>query len=260
MSFNAQPPSAPDQPPAPSEVPGLRKRYRRTPMVTYTLLGITIVLFAMQWVAGATSGGAVTELGVKYGPAIAAGEWWRLITPVFLHASPLHLAFNMYALFLMGPTLERYYGNLRFLALYLLAGFAGNVVSLVFMPAVPSLGASTAIFGLLAAQGVFIYHNRAFIGPDARRGLINIMMVAVVNFVIGVAGSAYIDNFGHLGGLLGGLIFAWLGGPLLEVRTTGFTNPVLVDRRSKQEVLLAGLADFLLFATVAIYWYLKYPR
>ncbi len=258
MSFNP-PPSSPSQPPSPAQVPGMRKRYRRTPIVTYTLLGITIFMFLLQWLAGATAGDAVTQLGVKYGPAIAAGEWWRLISPIFLHASPLHLAFNMYALYVMGPMLERYYGNWRFLALYLLSGFAGNVVSLVFTPT-PSLGASTAIFGMLAAQGVFIYHNRAFIGPDARRGLINIVAVAAVNFAIGLAGSAYIDNFGHLGGLLGGLIFAWLGGPLLEVRTVGFTNPVLVDRRTKREVLLAGLADFLLFGTVAVYWYIQYPR
>lgn len=155
MTYNAKPPTGPDQPPAPSDVPGMRKRYRRTPIVTYTLLGITIVLFVMQFVSGATSADAVTELGVKYGPAIAAGEWWRLITPVFLHASPLHLAFNMYALFLMGPTLERYYGNARFLALYLLAGFAGNVVSLVFMPLVPSLVAGDGQ-GAACGQGVAV--------------------------------------------------------------------------------------------------------
>jgi rhomboid protease GluP len=88
---------------------------------------------------------------------------WRLFTPLLLHGSIAHIGFNMYALFIIGPGLERYYGHLRFLVLYLLAGFAGNVFSFLFTPAL-SVGASTAIFGLVAAQGVFLYRHRQLFG------------------------------------------------------------------------------------------------
>jgi rhomboid protease GluP len=102
-------------------------------------------------------------LGMKVNELIIHGQIWRLITPVLLHGSILHLGFNMYALYILGPGLERFYGHWRFLTLYLLAGFAGNVMSFIFSPN-PSLGASTAIFGLLGAQGVFLYHNRGIYG------------------------------------------------------------------------------------------------
>ena len=85
-------------------------------------------------------------LGAKVNELILAGQVWRLITPILLHASILHIGFNMYALFVIGPQLERFYGHGRFLLLYLIAGFTGNVLSFVLSPN-PSLGASTSVLG-----------------------------------------------------------------------------------------------------------------
>ncbi len=226
-------------------------RFQRGASVSYVLLGVTIVIYALQMLTEVGLGRDLPALlGIKADELIIAGQWWRLLTPVFLHGSLLHLGFNMYALYVLGPMLERYYGHIRFLALYLLAGFGGNVLSMIMTPA-PSLGSSTAIFGLLAAQGVFLYQNRAFFGDRARPALINILTVALINFIIGL--SPGIDNWGHLGGLLGGLAFAWFAGPTLRVVSFGY-DQTLVDGRDRNQALLAGLGVFLIFAALAFLW------
>lgn len=212
------------------------------PYITYTLLALNVFFFLLQNLFP-----EVAFYGLKINELILQGEFWRLFTPMFLHGSILHLGFNMYALYIFGPGLERYYRHGRFLLLFLLGGFAGNVFSFMFTDS-PSLGSSTAIFALLGAEGVFLYHNQKVFGGVARRALTNIVMIALVNFVIGL--SPGIDNWGHLGGLLGGTIFAWLGGPLLEVR--GISPDLrLEDIRETRDVLLAAVVDLAFFAFLA---------
>lgn len=219
--------------------------------VTYTLMAVTVVVYGLQFLTQALFGHDLPVIfGIKTPELYADREWWRLVTPMFLHGGVFHLGFNMYALYAMGPTLEHFYGHARFLALYLLAGFTGNVLSLIMTPS-PSLGASTAIFGLLAAQGVFLYRNRAFIGASARPQLINIAVVALINFVIGM--SPGIDNWGHLGGFLGGLIFAWFGGPVLAVVDRGWERS-LADESRRVQVMLAWIATFGLALIVLWVW------
>jgi len=197
-------------------------------------MGLTIVVFILQ-IAGDFffETDYLVLYGAKINQRIFQGELWRLFTPVFLHGSILHVAFNMYALYILGPRLERYYGHWRFLALYLLSGFGGNVFSMMFTEA-PSLGSSTAIFGLIGAQGIFYYHNRKIFGTAFRQALNGIITIAVVNLIIGL--SPGIDNWGHIGGLLGGFIFAWLSGPLLEA-TGMYPELALGDRREFTDIL-----------------------
>jgi rhomboid protease GluP len=130
----------------------------------------------------------------------------------------------------------------------LLGGFAGNVFSFMFSPA-PSLGSSTAIFGLLGAEGVFLYRNQQVFGGMARRALGNIIMIAVINLVIGLQPG--IDNWGHMGGLVGGTLFAWLAGPLLRVEGISPAASV-VDEREWRDALLAALVDGGLFSFLAV--------
>jgi rhomboid protease GluP len=218
------------------------------PIVTQVLIGITVLVFILQL---ATEYGLGMDLpaaaGMKVNDLIIQGQLWRLFTPMFLHASLLHIGFNMYALFVLGTGLERFYGHTRFLALYLLSGFAGNVMSFIFSGA-PSLGASTAIFGLLGAQGVLLYQNREMFGPTARRSLMNVVTIALINFVIGL--SPGIDNWGHLGGLIGGVLFAWFAGPLYRRSDPYFTSAV-VDERESRDALLTGALVLALFAIIA---------
>jgi rhomboid protease GluP len=220
------------------------------PYITYTLLGLTIAVYLLQMLTTSLFGFDVpVQLGVKVNELIAQGQVWRLITPILLHGSIVHIGFNMYALYLFGPNLESSFGHWRFLALYLIGGFAGNVFSMMFTEAA-SLGSSTAIFGLLGAQGVFIHHNRKIFGEQvSQASLRRIIQVAAINLVIGL--SPGIDNWGHIGGLIGGTIFTWLGGPLIEVRGL-HPNYMLVDRREKSEIVQAAAIATGFFIVIAI--------
>jgi rhomboid protease GluP len=212
--------------------------------MTYILLGVTTFVFLLQ-LAGQylLKVDVVTALGVKYNDYIRAGQIWRLITPVFLHGSILHIAFNMYALFIYGRSLEPRFGHGRFTLLYFLSAYAGNVLSFVLTPN-PSLGASTAIFGLLAAEGMFAVQNRKLLGSRANSILMNALYIAAVNLFIGFTTTG-VDNFGHLGGLLGGILFTWFGGPRWKIEGI-YPSLRLVDEREGHGVV-AGTAAVLLF-------------
>ena len=222
-----------------------------TPIVVYVLLGLTVLVYLLQYASQTMLGfDMLAVYGVKSNEMIQQGQIWRLFTPMFLHGSILHLGFNMYALYVFGAGLERFYGHGRFLTLYLLAGFCGNVMSFLFTAA-PSLGSSTAIFGLLGAQGVFLYQNRGIFGRMAQRSLINLILIAGVNLVIGL--SPGIDNWGHIGGLISGTLFAWFSGPLLKVKGI-YPDLALVDARSTDDAVRAaiGVAALLAALTAAV--------
>ncbi len=233
------PPTAPD-----GGAIGMNKSWK--PVVTYSLMAITIAVYGLQFASQYLLGTDLpAAFGMKVNELIIQGQIWRLFTPMFLHASVLHIGFNMYALFVIGTGLERFYGRGRYLTLYLLSGFTGNVASFLFSVE-PSLGASTAIFGLLGAEGVFFYQNRKLFGPMARRSLTNVVTIAVINLVIGLRPG--IDNWGHLGGLVGGTTFAWLAGPLYQRQDP--YSPV-TDLRGSGETLRAGLLVGGVFAFLA---------
>ena len=247
--MNSIPPSQSEYPQTPPPIPPrvMRRPAANPPYVTYFMIASSVLVYIGQMLTQ-TPGGSdlLTNLGAKVNSAIIAGQYWRLITPMWLHGSLLHIAFNMYALFIFGANLERAYGHGRFLLLYLLSGFAGNVISFMMSPT-PSIGSSTAIFGLIAAQGVFLYQNRRLI-RNAQGMLINTLTIAGINLVLGL--SPGIDNWGHLGGLIGGLAFAWSAGPLWDVQTDG-VGLRLVNQRSTQRVMLVAIGVAVVFAAVA---------
>jgi len=238
---------APPTPPAPPPAPVITENLV-SPVVTYTLMVITIIVYILQAGTQQFLGYDIPALlGMKVNDLIIQGQLWRLLTPMFLHGSVLHIGFNMYALVIIGSELERRFGHWRFLLLYFLGSFGGNVFSFLLSPNA-SLGASTAIFGLLGAEMVFFYQNRKLFGAGARRALQNVITVAAINFLIGL--SPGIDNWGHLGGLVAGLIFTWFGGPKLNVEGQ---YPILnvVDERGLTDQLLGAGLVVLFFATLA---------
>ncbi len=178
--------------------------------LTYLIIGLTVIV---SLVASTPDGADLFEaLALKNG-AVAAGEWWRLLSVTLVHAGLLHLLFNMYALYLVGPIVEQIYGWKIFGLMYVLCAAAGSAASLVFGdPHVPSVGASGAIFGLF---GVVLAATRVHNPILDRRGRAltgQIGMLIVINLVIGFGingtGGGNIDNAAHIGGLLAGL---WLG-------------------------------------------------
>ena len=222
------------------------------PKVTIALIVITIIIFILQFIIEMYTGADVLFFyGGKINEFIRIGQVWRLFTPILLHGSFVHLAFNMYALYILGRRLEKLYGHRRFLLLYVLSGFAGNVLSFVFTSA-PSLGASTSIFGLLAADGIFLIQNWKLFGPErSRRAITNLVFILLINLSFGFIPSSIIDIMGHIGGLIGGVFFAWKGGPILKINGQ---PPTLyaVDIRKKSDVLTASLVVLFGFTIIAI--------
>ncbi|MRR29439.1 rhomboid family intramembrane serine protease [bacterium] len=247
--MSSYPPSQseyPQTPPGPPRI--MRRPASNPPCVTYFMIASCVLVYLVQMATRTPGGGdLLSNWGAKVNSAIIAGQYWRLITPMWLHGSLLHIAFNMYALFIFGANLERPYGHGRFLALYMVSGFAGNVISFMMSPRA-SLGSSTAIFGLIAAQGVFLYQNRKLI-RNAQGMLINTLTIAGINLVLGL--SPGIDNWGHLGGLLGGLAFAWSAGPLWDIQND-ITGMRLVNQRSTRRVILVAIGVAVVFAIVAL--------
>lgn len=242
-SGSGQPPVSPPPP-----RPVIRWRLpTKKPYVTYFMIASCVLVYLAQLVTKSTLGvDLLAAYGMKVNQYIIAGQFWRLITPMWLHGSIYHIFFNMYALYVIGRGLEQQYGHLRYTILYMVSGFAGNVMSFLLTEN-PSLGASTAIFGLVAAEGIFIYQNRKLF-RDARAMLANVIIVVVINLALGISGS--VDNFGHLGGLLGGLMLAWFGGPLWKV-TPILEGFELVDQRDRNQTLAVGAGVTLLFGVLA---------
>lgn len=231
-----------EQPPQPRVIIKLEAK---KPVVTYVIAGITIFFFLLQ-VASIYSLGydLPAALGAKVNEYILKGQVWRLITPVLLHGSITHIFFNMYALVSIGRDVELYYGHKRYIVLYLLSGFAGNVFSFLITQGA-SYGASTSIFGLIAAEGVFIYQNRKFF-RNSRAMLMNILVIVGINlFIVGMIPN--IDNFGHLGGLIGGTAFAWLAGPIWHPQAA-YPDVMITDTRKNSRTLPVGLGVCILFA------------
>jgi rhomboid protease GluP len=224
-----------DQPSQPVRSEPVRVALRmpaQTSAVTFGLMGFTILVYLGQMLSQQLLGvDVLAAMGMKANSYIIQGQYYRLITPMFLHGSLAHIGFNMYGLYIVGRGLEKAYGHWRFFLLYMLAGFAGNTLSFLFSPA-PSLGASTAIFGLFAAQGVYFYQNRRIYGGQATSVLGNIGVLIVINLAYGFAPGTNIDNFGHLGGLLGGAVYALLAGPVFAIE--GYPPDVrLEDKRGE---------------------------
>ena len=164
------------------------------PTVTYGLIGITVAVFLLQLVAGINQ--VAGDWGMWPVGVAVGGEWWRLVTSAFLHGSFLHIAFNMYVLFALGPALERILGHVRFLVLYLVAALGGGIASYAFSDIRSvSVGASGAIFGLM---GALLVAGRR-LGHDIRQ----VAMLLAVNVLIGFIAPG-VDWRAHLGGLVAG--------------------------------------------------------
>ena len=155
---------------------------------------------------------ALLSAGVVCSNGVEAGEWWRLITSAFLHLGLLHLAFNMYALWLFGPIIEQLYGHVEYLVLYLLCALGGSVLTILAAPDSAAAGASGAIFGLFGLAFVVSRRRHLLLGPQARAILSQVGTLLVLNLVITFT-IPRISWTGHLGGLAVGAVLGLLLAP-----------------------------------------------
>ncbi|MBR8742268.1 rhomboid family intramembrane serine protease [Nocardiopsis sp. MG754419] len=205
------------------------------PYVTWTILTMMVVGFVVQWGTsdpiGQPTMSPLTGMFSMWGVGVVAyGEWYRLFTAAFLHAGIFHLLFNGYAMFILGPQLERWLGHGRFLSLWLLGALSGSVLSLIATPGQGSVGASGAIFALFGA--VFVLGRRLRL--DTRMILVLLALNLGITFLVpNISWTAHIG--GLVGGLLIGAVFAYLPG-----RTAKATRRTLVHT-----LLLAAFAVLL---------------
>lgn len=209
-------------------------RFEAPPRWTYIFLSIIGLAFLGQIATGAGLMGyplgGLMEGGAAVENNIRAGEWWRLVTPIFLHFGLLHILFNAMALFAFGAQLEQLLGSKRFVAIFLLAGIGGTVLTLFAESRnVVVAGASGSVFGLLGALIAFFYRNRDRMGAWGQANLRNLYINAGLNFVftITIPGIAI---YGHLGGFVVGLGLGYFLSPLHVRRTIGAGAQTLAVR------------------------------
>lgn len=172
------------------------------PFFTYIFMAVQILIFLlMEWAGGSKSSIILIDFGAKFNPLILEGEWWRFITPMFLHIGFLHLFMNSLALYYLGTVVERIFGNFRFLFIYLIAGFGGTIASFLFSSSI-SAGASGAIFGCF---GALLYFGYIYPKLFFRTMGLNIIIILAINLSLGFTISG-IDNAGHIGGLAAGFL------------------------------------------------------
>jgi membrane associated rhomboid family serine protease len=169
------------------------------PTVAYVLIAINVLMYFGQ---SASPSNSVYRDFVLYGPLVADGEWWRLLTAGFLHGGMFHLLLNMYALFFLGRMIEPALGHVRFAGLYFASLLAGSLGAVLLDPDTPVVGASTAIFGLLGAA-IVMARNR---GIDIMAS--GLGPVLIINLIITFFPGFNISVGGHVGGLIGGVIAA----------------------------------------------------
>ena len=219
------------------------------PVVVYSLLGLNLVCWIFLELTGGSQDPAnLRRLGAITFFEISRGDYWRLVTAMFLH-----LAVNCLSLLIMGGIVERIFGNVRFAIVYLCAGLGGSAFSYAMIPALSvGAGASGAIFGCLGALGGFFLLRRKDLGELGRQNLNAVLILAGINFVFGFIIPG-IDNWAHLGGfIIGGLVGIGLVPPL-----RGVTRPIsgTIGKESKStantsmyRLYVPMLAAFFVFA------------
>lgn len=239
-----------DASPPPAQPAALRLPISQ-PRWVWVFLAVNVAVWLLMTLAGGSENRAVLiQFGANHSPDILAGEYWRLFTANFLHIGVVHLLFNSYALYVLGPEMEALYGSRRFVAIYLLSGLSGSIVSFGLHTGVTlSAGASTALFGIVGAMTAFFARNRKHFGARGMRRLNNYIIIAGLNLVLGLSVRG-IDTLGHIGGFGGGLMLGWLLCPSYAVEVEA-GEPRVVDLNSLRREWL-GVALFVVLLIVGV--------
>ncbi|MEN3954291.1 rhomboid family intramembrane serine protease [Ligilactobacillus salivarius] len=182
---------------------------KNKPSITYTLIILNIVMYIVMTLFGGTENIAnLVRFGAKYSPYIINGQYWRLITPMFIHIGLQHLLINMITLYFLGTLLENIFGKIRFLIIYLVSGICGNIASFAFNFSSISAGASTALFGMF---GSFLMLGESFRrNPYLQTMSRQFFLLVILNIFFGMFGNS--DLTGHLGGLVSGFLLGYVVG------------------------------------------------
>ena len=170
------------------------------PFITYLLIAFNVIIFIVPLLFGQYNN--LISMFCVHGPSIRAGQYYRLLTGMFLHGNILHLVLNCYALYVIGSQLESFLGKVKYIIIYLFSGIVGALFSMTFGGSYASIGASGAIFGLMGSLLYFGYHYRVYLGNVVKSQIIPLILI---NLFLGFMVSG-VDNFAHIGGLIGGAL------------------------------------------------------
>jgi membrane associated rhomboid family serine protease len=197
---------------------------RRDPQLTYVLIALNVIAFVAMTAGGgggltSRGGGEVYANGALFGPAVANGDWWRIITAGFLHAGILHLAFNMYFLYFLGTLMEPEIGRLRFGIIYFVSLLGGSFGALLLTPNAYTVGASGAVFGMMGAA-IIAMRARGIDPMQSGLGMTLVLNLGITFLIPGISIG------GHIGGLVAGGIVGYLMFEIADRRRSALT-PVL---------------------------------
>jgi rhomboid protease GluP len=233
----------------------IRKLHFSKVRVTYLIIAINALLFILlEWNGGSKNANVLIEFGARFTPLIREGQYWRLLTNIFLHAGYLHILFNMYGLFNLGSVLERVYGPTRFLFLYLCSGIAGSVISWLATQSL-SVGASGAVFGVAGVMVVYGFKHKNTIPREMTSSFgKGALPFIALNLYLGFS-HPQIDNYAHIGGLLAGMCLSALMNPADDP----FLRSITTKHRfgwSNLAMQLASIAVLVYGASSAVrnYW------
>lgn len=176
------------------------KQFLKLYPVVSTIIAINFIVFIITMLPNI--GDEIFYSGASVNYLIGDGQWWRIITSLFLHAGFMHVLFNMFSLFLFGPELEKIAGKMRFLTIYFLAGIFGNMATFVLQDgSYASVGASGAIYGIFGAFAALVYYTRRTM-PQLKQVIMPLIIISVIITFL----SPNINVAGHLGGLITGFL------------------------------------------------------
>lgn len=221
------------------------------PIATWLLLLANVAI----WCAATFSGGTgdrqvLLDFGAMFGPLVAEGDYWRLFTTMFLHVGVEHLAFNCFGLLVFGSLVEKSYGRTRFLLIYFIAGLMGSVASYMFNSVVVAVGASGAIFGVLGALVIFFASQRKILGDSARRNMVGVLILALVNLGYGFTVTG-VDNIAHIGGFVVGIVLGFELNPVVNSVDNTATQVVPTKIHRRVGILVVTISILVLGAWFA---------
>lgn len=221
------------------------------PWLTYGLIALNTLIFLAGFLLQELELELLLRGALMPELVVARGEFYRLLTAMFLHGSLGHVFFNTYAIYIVGRNLEPIFGRVRYLLIYFLGGLTGSAASLALGGlATWSVGASGAVFAIFAAEAAHLYQHRGLY-PNVRARLQHMLILIVINLAIGFAPGSRIDNWGHIGGMLGGLLLAWRIGPRLA-RPTAPLRSMREFARTDSNPLMLRLPDIVIYIGVLI--------
>lgn len=216
------------------------------PIITSVLVGVNIIIFTLAFLLNAQE--TLVRWGGIYPPAIIEfAQYYRLFSAMFIHTAIAHLFFNMLSLYYIGRNVEQLYGGSSFVVIYLVGGLVGSAISFAFGSTERvSIGASGAIFAIFAARLAFFYRYRKRLSTYGREQVQGDVFILLVNLFVGFS-SSNIDNLGHLGGLLGGIVLSWVLMPIIMIThvqalpTPRFTLEYQQPTQNRLPALVGGL-------------------